>query len=471
MVVVSLRWNGEPLVTRAARGGEVVVLGDAKDALAPLPEEALGGKALAIADGDGGPHVRVPAGKVATITKGEAMRLVAGPERVALRPGEEASVLLGAFEVTVAAHANEPAKRGRRVAAGAWVHTAMVAAVHAALLFAGQRAALASSIEGAEEPDVDQLRGYLAASEERSNAQETRVVDNHGSADEKRANGRDGNGKDAGGERHGGESGRAGSTTSRAKSRRWGAEPKADPGAGAEARDDIESARTFGMIGVLGAAESAAVRMEGASPWGANDPFTAMGGMLGHLVGQAEGSGGLALSGIGEGGGGRGEGLGLGTIGTIGHADGLAGLGTGGAGTKQTGVGFGWIGSWSHWGHDPQRHRVTVWRGHGWGHGVVGRLPPETIQRIVRANFGRFRACYEEGLRRNPGLVGRVAVRFVIGRDGAVSNTNDGGSDLPDAAVRSCVVRAFYGLSFPQPEGGIVTVDYPISFSSITDHR
>ena len=80
MVVVSLRWNGEPLVTRAARGGEVVVLGDAKDALAPLPEEALGGKALAIADGDGGPHVRVPAGKVATIRKGEAMRLVAGPE-------------------------------------------------------------------------------------------------------------------------------------------------------------------------------------------------------------------------------------------------------------------------------------------------------------------------------------------------------------------------------------------------------
>jgi hypothetical protein len=27
-------------------------------------------------------------------------------------------------------------------------------------------------------------------------------------------------------------------------------------------------------------------------------------------------------------------------------------------------------------------------------------------------------------------------------------------------------VRAFYGLSFPQPEGGIVTVTYPISFSS-----
>jgi hypothetical protein len=36
---------------------------------------------------------------------------------------------------------------------------------------------------------------------------------------------------------------------------------------------------------------------------------------------------------------------------------------------------------------------------------------------------------------------------------------------MPDGGVVSCVVRAFYGLSFPQPEGGIVTVVYPIMFS------
>ena len=93
------------------------------------------------------------------------------------------------------------------------------------------------------------------------------------------------------------------------------------------------------------------------------------------------------------------------------------------------------------------------------------RLPPEVIQRIVRQNFGRFRLCYENGLKNNPSLTGRVSVRFVIGRDGAVSNVGNGGSDMPDSGVVSCVVRSFYGLSFPQPEGGIVTVVYPISFS------
>jgi hypothetical protein len=60
---------------------------------------------------------------------------------------------------------------------------------------------------------------------------------------------------------------------------------------------------------------------------------------------------------------------------------------------------------------------------------------------------------------------GWVAVRFVIGRDGGVSNVANGGSDLPDGGVVSCIVRGFDHLSFPKPEGGIVTVTYPIIFS------
>jgi outer membrane biosynthesis protein TonB len=69
--------------------------------------------------------------------------------------------------------------------------------------------------------------------------------------------------------------------------------------------------------------------------------------------------------------------------------------------------------------------------------------------------------CYERGLTRNPNLEGRVTARFVIGRDGAVSNVSASG-DLPDAEVSSCVASAFYGISFPSPESGIVTVSYPI---------
>lgn len=96
---------------------------------------------------------------------------------------------------------------------------------------------------------------------------------------------------------------------------------------------------------------------------------------------------------------------------------------------------------------------------------VTGRLPPETIQWIVRRNFGRFRGCYEEGLRTNPTLAGRVTVRFIIDRAGAVGSVSIESSDLPSQSVAQCVARAFSELSFPQPEGGIVNVIYPLVLS------
>lgn len=152
--------------------------------------------------------------------------------------------------------------------------------------------------------------------------------------------------------------------------------------------------------------------------------------------GDVFGAGGLGLSGIGEGGG-RGEGIGLGSIGTFGNS------------------GSGRLGSGSSKSTPRVRMGATT---------VAGRLPPEVIQRIVRQNFGRFRMCYEKGLEKNPKLEGKVSVRFVIGRDGSVSSSKPT-SDLSDKAVVDCVTRAMHGLSFPQPEGGIVTVDYPILFS------
>ncbi|MFT3770300.1 MAG: AgmX/PglI C-terminal domain-containing protein [Minicystis sp.] len=142
------------------------------------------------------------------------------------------------------------------------------------------------------------------------------------------------------------------------------------------------------------------------------------------------------------------KGFGLGSIGTIGHGE---GTGTG----QGFGAGHGRLGG-SHRRKPPGVRMGTV--------SVNGRLPPEVIQRIVRQNFGRFRLCYENGLRNNPVLQGRVAARFTIGRDGSVNNVTNGGSDLPDPAVVSCVLRAFPNLSFPQPEGGTVTVTFPIHF-------
>lgn len=95
---------------------------------------------------------------------------------------------------------------------------------------------------------------------------------------------------------------------------------------------------------------------------------------------------------------------------------------------------------------------------------VSGRLEVKMIREVVQARYGAFRACHTAALARTPGITGTVRARFVIGRDGSVANVNDGGSDLVDPAMKSCVLGAFRGVSFPKPEGGIVTVVYPLVF-------
>jgi len=218
----------------------------------------------------------------------------------------------------------------------------------------------------------------------------------------------------------------------------------------------LAQAKSFGMIELLG---SLATSSEGGSPFLrdpalGHDGFDAEGGMFGE-PGESGGFGGLRLSGLDNGGGGHGVGVG---IDGIGDSLGLPGLGhctNGNCGDGfARGVGRGGPG------HVSKAPRIRIG-----GDTVSGHLPSEVVQRIVRQNFGRFRQCYENGLSRNPNLTGRVTARFVIGREGSVTTAQNGGSDLPDSAVVSCVVSAFYGLSFPTPEAGIVTVSYPIMFS------
>jgi hypothetical protein len=96
---------------------------------------------------------------------------------------------------------------------------------------------------------------------------------------------------------------------------------------------------------------------------------------------------------------------------------------------------------------------------------TFGRLPPELIQKIVRTNYGVFRACYEAGLKKDADLYGRVTARFVIERDGQVRRSDPTCTSMPDRDVVRCVVEGYKKLKFPEPDGGIVTVVYPIMFT------
>ena len=99
------------------------------------------------------------------------------------------------------------------------------------------------------------------------------------------------------------------------------------------------------------------------------------------------------------------------------------------------------------------------------GVAIVGGLAPEVIKGTVRAAFPRLRACYEPELAKEPKLKGIVSTKVVIGATGAIESVKPLGGSMPSAAVRDCVTKVFTTLAFPQPEGGKVTVTYPIYFA------
>jgi hypothetical protein len=110
----------------------------------------------------------------------------------------------------------------------------------------------------------------------------------------------------------------------------------------------------------------------------------------------------------------------------------------------------------------------------------TGRIDPNEVRRVVKANFDKFTACYQEGLKRDPKIAGRVAVQFLIEPDGRVSEASSvtsppssGGGGAPelvttlnDKKVVGCILDAYKKLVFSKPQGGRVPVVYPIELGS-----
>jgi TonB family protein len=92
--------------------------------------------------------------------------------------------------------------------------------------------------------------------------------------------------------------------------------------------------------------------------------------------------------------------------------------------------------------------------------GEAGSRSPESILRVIRQHIGGFQYTYQKYLRDNPGLGGKISLKFTIAPSGDIiaisvvaSNTGNGGLDdeIKDKARR---------MKFDQIEKGNVTVTY-----------
>jgi outer membrane biosynthesis protein TonB len=83
---------------------------------------------------------------------------------------------------------------------------------------------------------------------------------------------------------------------------------------------------------------------------------------------------------------------------------------------------------------------------------------------FVRGRMGLLKACYENALKRNPGLRGRMRLRFTILETGGLSEVNVIENAL-GSDVAACVTNTMRAWRMPFRPSGPVTVDYPLVFT------
>jgi hypothetical protein len=88
------------------------------------------------------------------------------------------------------------------------------------------------------------------------------------------------------------------------------------------------------------------------------------------------------------------------------------------------------------------------------------------VQKLARSKgYNPFRHCYEEGLRRNQHLAGKVSVEFTLGAEGAVVGAKKASSSLADESVNQCVVREASKLVLAKPDSGTPAIAMAITLS------
>lgn len=172
-------------------------------------------------------------------------------------------------------------------------------------------------------------------------------------------------------------------------------------------------------------------------------------------VGGPGGSGGELLAGLGQG-------VKRTTVGNTG-VSGLGGVGgKAGPGGGAGGYGNSLIGS-------------GTGAGMGYGNGrslsamplsqdivLEGGLDKSVIAATIAKYLNQVRACYEDALRGNPGLMGQVTMDFEINGTGKLNFAKAGKSSLGNEQVPECIAGRMLNWQFPKPLGGVnVKVSFP----------
>jgi TonB family protein len=110
--------------------------------------------------------------------------------------------------------------------------------------------------------------------------------------------------------------------------------------------------------------------------------------------------------------------------------------------------------------------RGSVKTEHGDEVGGAGEFDSNLVVATIKTRIRAIQMCYEQQLRRNPTLAGKVTIEFTIQPRGNVTDVHVKENSTNDAAVGTCVANTVAGFRFnPGPQGGSVTYAYPFVFA------
>jgi pSer/pThr/pTyr-binding forkhead associated (FHA) protein len=168
-----------------------------------------------------------------------------------------------------------------------------------------------------------------------------------------------------------------------------------------------------------------------------NQAFSGVGG----TSGSSAGSGASGLQGSGKGGGGT--------------AVGVGGLGTSGFGTGAQGTGTGSM---------PGKGEVSI-STESMNVYVLGSLSREEIERVVNSHRNEIRYCYDQELKRNPGLNGKVTMTWTIVEGGRVQGVSTKENTTGSISLANCIAGYLKDWRFPSPaQGSKAEVEWPWIF-------
>ena len=95
----------------------------------------------------------------------------------------------------------------------------------------------------------------------------------------------------------------------------------------------------------------------------------------------------------------------------------------------------------------------------------IGKIDEKSVATVFRRRRTAVQRCYEQALRGNPGIQGKVVIQFTIGQAGRITKISVKSDTTGEPSIARCIVSRVKGWRFEPPERGVVTFSYPFILS------